>query len=176
MNDRSIGGLSILARTERDPASSYRTPEWLVDRFSMALGGIELDPCTSASNPCRAERFLTPDDDGILQSWDANRIYVNPPYGKTIRHWVHKALGAAKGGSKVLLLVPGRTDARWFQEALQQSNAALFFAGRLRFYSTLSGHETDAPFPSVALAFNCSLDGLRDLGTLVVVKSDLEPN
>jgi phage N-6-adenine-methyltransferase len=165
-----INGLSTVARTERDPASSYRTPDWLVARFSLVLGGIELDPCTVASNPCGAETFYTPDDDGILQLWNAQRIYINPPYGKTIRHWVYKGLEVARSGAKVIMLVPGRTDARWFQEALLNAASALLFAGRLKFHSTLNGDETDAPFPSVALAYNCELESLRDLGTLIVAK------
>lgn len=168
-----IRGLSIVARTEQDPASSYRTPTWLVDRFAAVLGGIELDPCTVDTNPCGAERFYTPENDGILQAWDAQRIYVNPPYGRTIRHWVDKGLKAARSGAKVLMLVPGRTDARWFQEALRNSSSALLFAGRLKFRSTLDGNETDAPFPSVALAFNCELESLRDLGTLIVANGSV---
>ena len=170
-----IKGLSNQSRTERDPASAYRTPQWLVARVAGVLGGIGLDPCTAATNPCAAERFYTADDDGILQTWDSDRIYMNPPYGRTIRHWVEKALDAGHRGAKLIMLVPGRTDAKWFQSALWEANSALLFAGRLKFYSEINGAETDAPFPSVAMSFNCQLDSLSDLGIVIDVRRKRPP-
>ena len=163
-----IGGLSRAAKTEQDHRSSYQTPPELVARIHLALGGIELDPCTNPANPCRAEKFYTPVDDGILQPWHAQRIFVNPPYGRTIAHWVRKALDAQAGGAQVLLLVPSRTDARWFQEALRSAHQVLFICGRLKFMSSIDGiADVDAPFPSVFLAYNCDIGAMRDLGTIV---------
>ena len=140
---------------------------WFIARIVEVLGHIELDPCTVVSNPVGAMRYYTPDDDGILQPWHAETIYVNPPYGKTIRHWVEKALTAAQLGSRVLLLVPARTESKWFQASLRAADAALFLAGRLKFYENGLGVSSDAPFPSVLLAYNCSVDSLGDLGTIV---------
>jgi phage N-6-adenine-methyltransferase len=168
----SIGGLSRAAKTEHDHRSSYQTPPELVARIHAALGGIELDPCTNPANPCRAETFYTKDDDGILQPWNAGRIFVNPPYGRTIAHWIRKALDAQAGGAKVLLLVPSRTDARWFQEALRSARQVLFISGRLKFMSALDNvADVDAPFPSALLAYNCDIETLSSLGTIVVPRS-----
>jgi phage N-6-adenine-methyltransferase len=163
-----IGGLSRAAKSERDRRSSYQTPPALVARIRTVLGGIQLDPCTNPSNPCAAERFYTPSDDGILQPWDAETIFINPPYGRTIGHWVRKALDAQALGARVILLVPSRTDTRWFQGALQCARAALFMSGRLKFLSADGLADVDAPFPSVMLAYNCDIRSLRDLGAIVV--------
>lgn len=62
-------GQSTLAKTEQSPESCWRTPQWLVERIRSVLGGIDLDPCTSADNPVEAQGFIAPPDDGILTPW-----------------------------------------------------------------------------------------------------------
>jgi site-specific DNA-methyltransferase (adenine-specific) len=155
-----IAGLSMLAPNEQHSDNAWETPEWLVDRIHALLGGIGLDPCTTPENPTRAARFYTPADDGILQAWDASPIYCNPPYGKTIRHWVRKCIDAGKDGHVVLLLVPARTDPSWFQDAWNAASDALFFRGRLKFQGAI----WNAPFPSALIAYNASLAEFSDLG------------
>ena len=156
----AIRGLSKSAPTEQHIESRYQTPAWLVERIRCVLGAIELDPCTTSANPVGAKRFYAPPDDGILLPWDATRIYVNPPYGRTIRHWTEKALDV-QGGVSVILLVPSRTDSRWFQELAQAAEGVLFIRGRIQF-----AHNDDAPFPSVLVGLNIALTGLSDLGWL----------
>src|SRR5690625_4107952 len=83
------------------------TPPYVLEPVRAALGGtIDLDPCTEPDNPTRAERFYTVDDDGLALPWDADTIYVNPPYGKAREPWVLRCIDAAKTGSGVVLLVP----------------------------------------------------------------------
>lgn len=158
----AIGGLSKLAPNEQHADNAWQTPAWLVERVhGLFPGGIDLDPCTTPENPVGARRFFTPADDGILQPWlDAKSVFCNPPYGKTIRHWVRKCIDAGHYGIPTALLVPARTDSRWFQEAWNAADDVLFFRGRLSF----RGGESCAPFPSALLGFNVSLESLADLG------------
>lgn len=160
-------GLSVQAYDELAPETTKITPGWLVARIrDDVLGGsIGLDPCTIASNPVGARRIYTPDDDGILQRWEADTVFVNPPYGKTMRHWVNKCLDAANLGSKVVLLVPARTGSRWFTAAWCDATDALFFNGRIRFEGEASG----AHFPSVLFGYNVTLEALDDLGVRATV-------
>jgi hypothetical protein len=65
---------------------------------------------------------------------------VNPPYGRVIGSWVGKAL--TDPVDELVLLVPARTDARWFVPLFE--HAICFLRGRLRFSGSLS----NAPFPS----------------------------
>ena|SRR5215472_8502640 len=164
-----IGGMSKLAKTEQHLESCWRTPKWLVDRIRDDIFGgvIDLDPCTDDTNPTSARRFYTPVNDGILQPWyNAATIYVNPPYGKTIGKWVTKAVLTERSRSRIVVLVPARTDSKWAQLLLANMTNALFFRGRLSF--ELPGQiEQSAPFPSMLVGLNVSLKPLRDLGVLV---------
>lgn len=149
------------AKTEQDPESCWETPLWLVDRVRAAFGGvIGLDPCTTRANPTGALAFYAPPDDGILLPWEHGPIYVNPPYGYTIRYWTRKSIAVAAGGQRIILLVPSRTCGRWFHEIAKVATAIIFIKGRLRF----SGATENAKFPSALIGLNHDLADLEDLG------------
>lgn len=68
--------------SSEDP--SWGTPLWIIDAVREALGGeIELDPCSSvaANVGVRATRIIAPPDDGLVQPWIGERVFVNPPGG-----------------------------------------------------------------------------------------------
>lgn len=152
--------LSVTAATEHANVNARGTPPGLIDAIHDVMGAIDLDPCTAPDNPCRADRFYTKDDDGILMPWEANRIYCNPPYGKTIGKWVDKCLFAAGNGSKVILLAPARPGSVWFRRAWHDAAEVLFINGRLRF----AGADHPARFPSVLFAYNITLEKLSGYG------------
>ena len=59
-------------------------------------GAIDLDPASSeaANNIVQAERYFTPDNDGLRQSWKAKTLYLYPPRGSllTQEHELYKLL------------------------------------------------------------------------------------
>jgi phage N-6-adenine-methyltransferase len=76
---------------------------------------FRLDPCTTKNNPLGTPNFYTKENDGLKQSWAPGPVYVNPPYGRDVSKWVEKACWEAKDGSTVVMLLPARTDTKWFQ-------------------------------------------------------------
>ena len=157
------------AKTEQDSESCWQTPPDLVARFRDVLGGIDLDPCTTPANPVGATLFYAPPDDGILLPWYARRIYCNPPYGRTMPHWVEKCITAASAGEKVLLLVPGRSDNAWYHKAILHAREALLLRSRIRFIDPATGEprREGGMFASVLFGFNVSLEPLADLGVII---------
>lgn len=126
------------------------TPEWytprhVVDAVIEAMGAIDLDPCADASKGIPAERHFTEADDGLSQPW-RGRVYMNPPYGRTIGQWVDKLAEEYEYGNitEAIALVPARTDTSWW--AHLPASMVCFVTGRLSF----SDHENAAPFPSAA--------------------------
>ena len=82
-------------RTDR-----WQTPRWLRDKLDGEFGPFDLDPCADEDCAC-APRFFA--SDGLDQVWDAERIYVNPPYGHGVGRWVKKAFEAAQRGALVVM-------------------------------------------------------------------------
>lgn len=148
----------------------WETPENLLE-VVRAVGPIELDPCTTEANPCQAERFYTPEDDGLANPWKVRKgavIYVNPPYGREVFTWVARCAGvgvrpANPGGTRddeggdVIALVPARTDTTWWHAFATSADCICFWAGRLRF----RGAESSAPFPSALLYWGTNPEGFR---------------
>lgn len=130
---------------------SAETDEWptdqaVVDDLSARFGPFTLDPCCTAES-AKAPAFFTMADDGLRQRWHGV-VFVNPPYSD-VEAWVRKALAESASGCTVVLLLPARTDTRWFHLCLaaQARCEFLFARGRLRFGAATGS----APFPSVVI-------------------------
>lgn len=109
-------------------SDDWATPSYIYERF-MQLGFF--DPC-----PLRAEI------DG-LAIWWGDCAFCNPPYSE-VSKWVDKAIKECFFGCDVWLLVPARTDTRWFKKLYEFGCAFYFVFGRLSF-----NDKGSAPFPSV---------------------------
>jgi len=108
--------------------------------------GFELDVCASHEN-AKCKRYFTKEQDGLAQEWSGT-VWCNPPYGRTIKHWVAKGFDSAKRGATVVLLVPARTDTVWFQDYCLRGEVR-FIRGRLKFGDC----KNSAPFPSALVIF-----------------------
>lgn len=123
----------------------WSTPQDFFDKLNDEFH-FDLDACAIPSN-AKCERFYSPEQDGLSQPWTGN-VWCNPPYGKDISKWIAKAQNEIKQNANVIvLLVPARTDTRWFHEYLyNKPNVELrFVKGRLKF----GGGANSAPFPSM---------------------------
>ena len=132
---------------------SSATDEWATPRdFFAKLNRryrFTLDPCATAEN-ATCPLYFTRADDGLKQDWGTHRVFCNTPYGGQIGAWASKCFEASRAGPKVVLLVPARTDARWFHEWIQEKADAFYFVrGRLRFGQA----RHSAPFPSMVVLY-----------------------
>lgn len=75
-------------------------------------------------------------------------MFCNPPYGRKIGKWVQKGYEEANGGALVVMLLPARTDTKWFHDYCLRGEIR-FIKGRLRF----GGSDMNAPFPSMVVVF-----------------------
>jgi site-specific DNA-methyltransferase (adenine-specific) len=142
------GYMATSARTD------WATPQALFDALDARFG-FTLDAAATAEN-AKCSRYFTPEDDALAQSWrepDGSPavVWVNPPYGRDLVRWVKKARQEAEAGSTVVLLVPVRTDTRWFHEEVLGCPLASveFMRGRVKFVGAPAG----APFPTMLVLF-----------------------
>lgn len=84
---------------------------------------------------------LNSDFDGLKIDWK-EKNFVNPPYSK-IKEFVDKAIIENQKDKKVILLIPARTDTKYFRKLVDYGCEIFFVTGRLHFNDSNS-----APFPS----------------------------
>ena len=120
------------------------TPKYLFDRIS-SIFNFSLDVCALPEN-AKCENYYTPKDDGLSKPWRGG-VWCNPPYGREISSWVRKAYEESQKeyNSFVLMLLPARTDTKWWWEYVQGKATLFFIKGRVKF----GDHNVGAPFPSV---------------------------
>lgn len=112
-----------------------------------------LDPCaTDENHKCR--RYYTKEQNGLTKSWNGERVYCNPPYGREIAAWVKKSYEESRSpDTTVVMLVPARTDTRWFHDYIYGRAEVRFLRGRIRFLKQGKPMKA-APFPSMIVVFN----------------------
>lgn len=125
----------------------WETPSELFAELNREFG-FTLDPCCQPET-AKCEKFYTPVEDGLIQDWSHEVVWMNPPYGKEIALWMQKARIESEKGATVVCLVPARTDTVWWHENVERHAEVRFLPGRLRFV----GANSSAPFPSAIVIF-----------------------
>ncbi len=146
-------------RDPYDPSQTVLTPEYVLAPVRAALGGvIDLDPCTTPENPVGATRFYAPPDDGLILPWDAQTVYVNPPYGNARIPWLQRAFDESARGTRIVFLMPSATDTAPFHRMMRTATSMCFIKGRVKFgHPRENGRQLAASHPSILAGFNVDL-------------------
>ena len=130
----------------------WATPQDFFNRLNAEFK-FTLDPCASAENH-KCDKYYTKAEDGLLQDWSGETVFCNPPYGREIGMWVHKCFCEVFDGEcpRAVMLIPARTDTRWFHDYIYNKAEIRFIPGRLKFNS----QKNSAPFPSMVVVFQKS--------------------
>ena len=133
----------------------WATPQNFFDELNKEFN-FTLDPCASHEN-AKCEKYFTEGDNGLIQDWSNNIVFCNPPYS-IIKDWVKKCYEESrKENTTVVLLIPARTDTRYFHEFIYDEQthefrkgvSVRFVKGRLKF----GEGKNSAPFPSMVVIF-----------------------
>ena len=125
-------------------SDNWETPQYLFDELNNEFN-FDLDVCASDLNH-KCDKYFTIEDDGLAQKWNGV-VWCNPPYGRDIIKWVKKCHDY-KGLS--VMLLPARTDTKWFHKYIYYQSEIRFIKGRLKFNNSANS----APFPSMIVIFN----------------------
>ncbi len=128
----------------------WATPQYLFDEWNKRFTFVT-DAAASSTNHKLSQWFGLdhPDEDrrdGLEGQWLGN-TWINPPYGRGIINWLEKA---HKHDSAVVLLLPSRTDTKWFHDYCLTATQLHFIRGRVKF----GAGKASAPFPSMVVVVN----------------------
>tara|TARA_R110000803_G_scaffold14135_2_gene39395 strand:+ start:265 stop:657 length:393 start_codon:yes stop_codon:yes gene_type:complete len=123
----------------KSKSDNWGTPENIKEKYKN-----HFDPC-----PYEYEV------DGLTIEWK-DKNFVNPPFSK-LKEWSKKINEEAKKGKEIVLLMPSRTDTKYFHEYLLPLNPKIeFIKGRVKYVDldNSSTKPTSSPFPSILLTFS----------------------
>jgi len=138
----------------------WNTPPQVFQSITERYGPCQVDAAADAGNAL-CPHFINAEMNGLESDWNQTdeptaQVWLNPPYGRGLRRWARKALQEIQTGrvSRIILLVPARTETIWFKELVQSNFCSYvdFLGSRIRF----GGHETNdpAPFPSAVIVLD----------------------
>ena len=113
--------------------TDWATPPALFDALDREFGPFDLDPCGAREHHYSAYVIhhrgglfydgSCPALDGLAQPW-RGRVYVNPPYGRSLPRWIEKAVAEVEAGNadRVVMLMAARTDTTaWQRHVLREA-------------------------------------------------------
>lgn len=132
--------------------NEWYTPADIIEAARHVLGTITLDPASSAiaNETVKAKTFYTAEDDGLIQDWGGENIWLNPPYASgLIEKFVDKLL--ASDFTQAIVLVNNATDTEWFSRLAERADVIVFPKGRVKFYKP--DGSTGAPLQGQAILY-----------------------
>ena len=158
-----------------NPLHSSESNEWYTPEDVLALArhnlGVErfaLDPasCAVAQQRVDAERYFTKEDNGLGHRWEAESIWLNPPYGRQGGKWVNKLVeeflqGRARSAA---LLVNNTPDRQWFQYAASVACGFFFFGRRIKFIDEWGERQGSPTHGDTLFLFNPNYPRFDPLG------------
>ena len=127
---------------------NWATPQDFFDNLNEEFH-FTLDPCANEKNH-KCDLFYTKEQDGLTKDWGGHVVFCNPPYGKEIADWVRYSYEQSqKPNTTVVMLIPARTDTRYFHDYIYGKAEIRFIKGRLKFGDAT----TAAPFPSMVVVY-----------------------
>lgn len=132
---------------------SWETPQWLFNLLDSEFH-FEWDLAASSANS-KCQSYYSADDDALRHEW-RGRCWLNPPYGEgtgSLATWVRKAYAEWVGSADcrvIVMLIPARTNTRWFHDCCMRATELRFLKGRPKFGNAKHG----LPQPLVVVVFS----------------------
>ena len=137
---------------------SHKTDHWATPKaiYNEYMKKGYVDPCP-----------LNCEVDNLKNEYKEQKLFINPPYSN-ISGWVDSIIHWCNDNNcYVHLLIPARTDTKYFHKLLNNCNCSVYFIkGRLHF-----NDQGAAPFPTVII----SVKPNNVIGSKVFIGTLLEP-
>lgn len=132
----------------------WRTPDELFKKLDNEFH-FGIDVAADKEN-AKCPVYITKEENALLKDWGGRgAIFCNPPYSRKLGEWVEKAVFEHhRTGETVVLLIPARTDTKWFHKfVLPYAREIRFIKGRIKFLDRDGKLVNSATFPSMVVIF-----------------------
>lgn len=148
--------LAVKTSTRSDPFNAdfwkSRNDRWGTPlEIVRACGTFDLDPCGMPGHPT-ASTVWTPEEigDGLSHTWEG-RVWLNPPYGRTMRAWVERLVVHDGGG---IALIPVATGTKLWQDVVfEHATAIHWWRHRINFLRDDRPDSIVSPTETALVAF-----------------------
>lgn len=132
-------------------SDEWSTPQDFYDKLNEKYNFVYDLAATEENTKC--PDFSSIESESLENSWHMINgwCWLNPPYSKC-KEFVKKSYEEMELGAKIVMLIPSRTDTKWFHEYIYEKEGVKieFIKGRLKFGTS----KNSAPFPSMLVIFN----------------------
>lgn len=155
----------MLQLSKGSSRADWQTPDWVLDLVRRVIGGpIELDPATTPDNPAKALRFYTQPDNGLSKPWEADSIFLNPPWsrkqGLDIEPWLQRMHAAAferwcdaSSPYHYFVVTTAAVNSSWWHKWLSRADRHFFPKGRIVFVEPGGPRRKNPSFDSAVTYF-----------------------
>lgn len=103
--------------------TEYYTPQVIIERARRLMGGIYLDPASSAeaNKRVRAKKFFTKENNGLTRKWEG-RVWMNHPFSRQgNKEWIRKLVEEYEAGNieQACCITFAATSEAWFAPLMQ---------------------------------------------------------
>lgn len=133
--------MSLFKHKFESAKQSWETPRDLFDRLNKEFN-FNLDLAANEENK-KCNNFYDKEKDSMTQEWKGT-CWLNPPYGEKagykLSQWVIKAYKESKKyNSTIVMLIPARTNTRWWHDYVMQAYEVRLICGRPKFGDATHG-------------------------------------
>jgi phage N-6-adenine-methyltransferase len=150
-------GMQFVQKSKKDV---WITPPKIIDPLQRFYG-IDLDPCAGKKANHARRNYRLPAVDGLNADWDAETVFVNPPFSQKEK-WLDKAIEEYETGraDRILFLTPDSTDVKswWHGKIVPNFAFSWFPEGRVNYV------DPDNMEVSSGVTFGSALSIMGDVG------------
>lgn len=104
--------------------TEWTTPQEVFDKLNEEFS-FKWDLCASIDN-AKCPKFLYTEVSLDADWSNLGTCFLNPPYGRGIEIWLSKAASCCQHGSRIVAIIPARTNAPWWHDIVMKASQVRF--------------------------------------------------
>ena len=137
------------ARLQSDFQEWETPPElfnYLDQQFDFTLDAAATD------RTAKCDKYFTPEEDGLKQSWEDERVFLNPPFSD-LAEWLEKVWEERERAEVIAVIMGPSTDTRYWHDYVMKADELWMFKSRPNYIRHGEEGNSGSTFPTVLAVF-----------------------